>query len=424
MTTTSVTGLIDDLFRHETGRLISVLTRIFGPENLEMAEDVVQDSMIEALHQWSERGVPGNPSGWLFRVAKNKALNIVNREKYKRRYSSDVIHFLHSEWTAEPALNHIFSEQEIMDDQLRMIFTCCHPSLSADSQVALTLKTLCGFTVPEIAKAFLTTEENIKKRLVRARQKIRNEKLPFNVPAGAQLGSRLQAVLETIYLLFNEGYSASKGSELIRYELCGEAIRLTEIICTYEKLQDKSTVYALLALMYLNASRFKSRTDDTGNIFTMAEQDRSLWDRSFIQKGLQELEKSPSSIDLSIYHILATISAYHCAAPDFASTDWTSILLLYDKLAEVDHSPLVLLNRAIALSKVNGVYRAIEELEKIEHDPAIVSYHLFYSTQAEFYLQTNNLQKAAKSIEKAISLSALEAERSLLRKKLELCKIV
>ena len=424
MTTTSVTGLIDDLFRHETGRLISVLTRIFGPENLEMAEDVVQDSMIEALHQWSERGVPGNPSGWLFRVAKNKALNIVNREKYKRRYSSDVIHFLHSEWTAEPALNHIFSEQEIMDDQLRMIFTCCHPSLSADSQVALTLKTLCGFTVPEIAKAFLTTEENIKKRLVRARQKIRNEKLPFNVPAGAQLGSRLQAVLETIYLLFNEGYSASKGSELIRYELCGEAIRLAEIICTYEKLQDKSTVYALLALMYLNASRFKSRTDDTGNIFTMAEQDRSLWDRSFIQKGLQYLEKSTSSIDLSIYHILATISAYHCAAPDFASTDWTSILLLYDKLAEVDHSPLVLLNRAIALSKVNGVYRAIEELEKIEHDPAIVSYHLFYSTQAEFYLQTNNLQKAAKSIEKAISLSALEAERSLLRKKLELCKIV
>jgi RNA polymerase sigma-70 factor (ECF subfamily) len=388
-----------------------------------MAEDVVQDSMVEALHQWSEKGLPENPSGWLFRVAKNKALNIVNREKYKRKYSSDVIHFLHSEWTAEPALNHIFSEQEIMDDQLRMMFTCCHPSLSADSQVALTLKTLCGFTIPEIAKAFLTTEENIKKRLVRARQKIRNEKLPFNVPAGAQLGSRLQTVLETIYLLFNEGYSASKGSELIRYELCGEAIRMAEIISTYEKLQDKSTVYALLALMYLNASRFKSRTDEAGNIFTMAEQDRSLWDRSFIQKGLQYLERSTSSTHLSIYHILATISAYHCAAPDFVSTDWKSILLLYDKLAGVDHSPLVLLNRAIALAKVNGAYSAIEELEKIKHDPALSSYHLFYSTQAEFYMQTNNFQKAVESLGKAIALSPLEAEKELLRKKLELCKI-
>ena len=286
-----------------------------------MAEDVVQDSMVEALRQWSEKGVPGNPSGWLFRVARNKALNIVNREKYKRKYSSDVIHFLHSEWTAEPALNHIFSEEEIMDDQLRMMFTCCHPSLSADSQIALTLKTLCGFTIPEIAKAFLTTEENIKKRLVRARQKIRKENLPFNVPKGAELETRLHAVLETIYLLFNEGYSASKGSELIRYELCGEAIRLAEIISAYEKLQNKYPVYALLALMYLNASRFKSRTGEAGNILTMAEQDRSLWDRSFIQKGLQYLERSTTSSHLSIYHILATISAYHCAAPDFVSTD-------------------------------------------------------------------------------------------------------
>lgn len=422
LASTSVTAIVDQLFRHESGRLISVLTRIFGAENLEMAEDVVQDSMAEALQQWSEKGVPDNAAGWLFRVAKNRALNIVNREKYKRKYSSDVIHFLHSEWTAEPALNHIFSEEEIMDDQLRMMFTCCHPSISADSQVALTLKTLCGFTIPEIAKAFLTTEENIKKRLVRARQKIRNENLPFNVPKGAQLETRLQSVLETIYLLFNEGYSASKGNDLIRYELCEEAIRLSEIIPAYEKLQDRSTVYALLALMYLNASRFKSRTGDAGNILTMAEQDRSIWDRSFIQKGLQYLERSVTSSSLSIYHILATISAYHCAAPDFASTDWKSILLLYDKLAESDPSPLVLLNRAIALSKVNGVTTALAELEKIKNDPALSSYHLFYSTQAEFYIEANNFQKASESIEKAIAFSPLEIEKELLRKKLELYK--
>jgi RNA polymerase sigma-70 factor (ECF subfamily) len=387
-----------------------------------MAEDVVQDSLLEALHQWSIKGIPDNQAGWLFRVAKNKALNIVNREKYKRRYSSDVVHFLHSEWTAEPALNHIFSEQEILDDQLRMMFTCCHPSLSPDSQVALTLKTLCGFTIPEIAKAFLTTEENIKKRLVRARQKIRNEKLPFQVPGEKQLGARLKSVLETIYLLFNEGYSASKGNDLIRYELCEEAIRLSEIIAGYEKILDKSDVFALLALMYLNASRFRSRSDETGNILTMADQDRSLWDASFMRKGFLYLERSIAFSRFSMYHILATISAYHCSAPDFASTDWKSILSLYDKLSEIDRSPLVLLNRAIALSKVNGVTDALAELKRIEQNPSIASYHLFYSTRAEFYLQANDLQKATRSIEKAIALCPLEAERALLRKKLELCK--
>ena len=424
MTTTYIPDLIDHLFRHESGKLISVLTRIFGPENLDMAEDVVQDSFLEALNQWSNKGVPENPGGWLFRVAKNKALNIVNREKYKQQSSSDVAHFLYSEWTAEPALNHIFSEKEILDDQLRMMFTCCHPSISADSQVALTLKTLCGFTIPEIAKAFLTTEENVKKRLVRARQKIRETNISFQVPEGAQLEERLQVVLETIYLLFNEGYSASKGNELIRYELCGEAIRLSEIIAAYERLQNKSGVYALLALMYLNASRFKSRSDEAGNIFTMEQQDRSQWDRSLMQKGFYYLEKSTAYNNLSIYHILATISAYHCASPDFESTDWESILSLYDKLAQIDRSPLVLLNRAIALSKVNGVRQAIEELEKIKNEPALASYHLFYSTQAEFYIQAENFQKASESIEKAISLSPLEIEKELLKKKLELCKKV
>ncbi|HEV8507251.1 MAG TPA: sigma-70 family RNA polymerase sigma factor [Chitinophagaceae bacterium] len=422
MTDRSVPKLVEHLFREQSGRLISVLTRIFGTENLDMAEDVVQDSLIEALRLWSSKGVPDNPAGWLFRVAKNKALNIVNREKYKRKYSSDIVHFLHSEWTAEPALNHIFSEQEILDDQLRMMFTCCHPSVSADSQVALTLKTLCGFTIPEIAKAFLTTEQNIKKRLVRARQKIRIEKVPFQVPSGNQLGARLQSVLETIYLLFNEGYSASKGNDVVRYELCEEAIRLSEIIAGYEKIEDKSDVFALLALMYLNASRFRSRSDDSGNILTMAEQDRSLWDPVFMRKGFFYLERSIAFNRLSMYHILATISAYHCAAADFASTDWKSILSLYDKLSEIDQSPLILLNRAIALSKVNGATEALAELKRIEQNPSIISYHLFYSTRAEFYLDLNDPGKAKESIEKAIALCPLEPERVLLRRKLELCK--
>jgi predicted RNA polymerase sigma factor len=302
-----------------------------------------------------------------------------------------------------------------------MMFTCCHPSISADSQVALTLKTLCGFGIPEIAKAFLTTDENINKRLVRARQKIREDKIPFEVPEGTILESRLDAVLETIYLLFNEGYSASTGNDLIRFELCEEAIRLSEIIAAHETLKSKSNVYAVLSLMYLNASRFKSRTDNSGNILTMSEQDRSLWDRTLMQKGFYYLEKSTDLKTLSIYHILATISAYHCSAADFESTDWKSILSLYDKLIKIDPSPVVSLNRAIVVSKVHSALRGLEELEKIKSSPALESYHLFYSTQAELYMQANEFEKASACLAKAIELSPLQAEKDLLKRKLEIC---
>ena len=417
----SVHAHVDHLFRHESGKLVSILTRIFGADNLELAEDVVQESLAEALTQWTYKGTPDNPSAWLFKVAKNKALNIISHEKLRTRYASDVAHFLKSEWTAEPALEHIFSEGQIQDDQLRMMFTSCHPSISADSQVALTLKTLCGFSIPEIAKAFLTTDENVNKRLVRAREKIREDKIPFEVPEGKFLEARLDTVLQTIYLLFNEGYSASMGKDLIRFELCEEAIRLSEIIAGYEVLQNKSNVYAILSLMYLNASRFKSRTDSQGNILTLAEQDRSLWDRALMQKGFAYLEKSTDHKSLSIYHILAAISAYHCSASDFVSTDWKSILHLYDNLVLIDPSPLILLNRAIAVSKVHGAVQAIDELEKIKKSPSLANYHLFYSTQAEFYIQANDFRKASSSLEKAIDLSPLPVEKELLKKKLDFC---
>ena len=417
----SVHAHVDHLFRHEFGKLVSILTRIFGADNLELAEDVVQESLAEALTQWTYKGTPDNPSAWLFKVAKNKALNIISHEKLRTRYASDVAHFLKSEWTAEQALEHIFSEGQIQDDQLRMMFTSCHPSISADSQVALTLKTLCGFSIPEIAKAFLTTDENVNKRLVRAREKIREDKIPFEVPEGKFLEARLDTVLQTIYLLFNEGYSASMGKDLIRFELCEEAIRLSEIIAGYEVLQNKSNVYAILSLMYLNASRFKSRTDSQGNILTLAEQDRSLWDRALMQKGFAYLEKSTDHKSLSIYHILAAISAYHCSASDFVSTDWKSILHLYDNLVLIDPSPLILLNRAIAVSKVHGAVQAIDELEKIKKSPSLANYHLFYSTQAEFYIQANDFRKASSSLEKAIDLSSLPVEKELLKKKLDLC---
>ena len=417
-----INQLVDHFFRHESGKMVSVLTKIFGSQNLDLAEDVVQDSLIEAISQWQYKGVPENPSAWLFRVAKNKALNILNREKYKREYSSDAAHFLQSEWTAEPALNQLFSEAEIQDDQLRMIFTCCHPAISTDSQIALALKTLCGFSIPEIAKAFLTTEENINKRLVRARQKIRADKIPFEIPAGNELEKRLQTVLETIYLLFNESYSASKGDDIIRYELCEEAIRLTQMLVNDKTIQHKETVHALCALMFINASRFKARQDEDGNLLTMEEQNRSLWDKQMLGIGLGHLTEATKNNSISIYHILAAISAQYSIAPDYNSTDWKSILSLYDSLIQLDNSPVILLNRAIAVSKVDGAKLALEELKKIKDNAAFKSYYSFYSTEAEFYIQEKDFRNAIPALEKAIELAPLQSQKELLQKKVKLCR--
>lgn len=416
-----INKLIDRLFRHEYGKLVAVLTRLFGLENLDLAEDVVQDSLVEAMKDWPYKGVPANPSAWLYKVAKNKALNFLNREKYKRQYTSDVVQEFQSHTTDWPVIDHLFSEPEIKDDELRMIFVACHPSLSKDSQVALTLKTLCGFSIPEIAHAFFTTEETINKRLVRARHKIREANLRFEVPGNEEMQKRLNAVLETIYLVFNEGYSASTGDKIIRSELCGEAIRLAELLASSSGIQNKSNVYASLALMVLNASRFNARLDNEGNILTLAEQDRLLWDKNLMQKGFAYMEKSTEGNKISVYHILATISAYHCSAPDFGSTDWKGILSMYDHLLILDPSPLVRLNRSIAVSKVLGPAMAIDELTAVKADPSFTSYHLLYSTEAEFYLEIGLFEKAAESFRKAIEYSPLKAEKKLLQKKLQRC---
>ncbi|MEO6694269.1 MAG: sigma-70 family RNA polymerase sigma factor [Ignavibacteria bacterium] len=414
--------LLDHLFRHESGKLVSVLTRIFGTENLDLAEDVVQDSIIEAFKQWTFTGIPENPAGWLYTVSKNKAVNILNREKHKRKYAEEFARYSETETATEQTLDHYFSEQHISDDQLRMIFVCCHPSIPPDSQVALTLKTLCGFSIREIAKAFMTNEETINKKLVRARQKLRQKKINFEVPESNNLEKRIDTVLKTIYLLFNEGYSASTGKDLIRVELCEEAIRLANMISEHDAIHDRSEVYALLSLMQLNTSRFSARQNDEGNILSMAEQDRSVWNKELIQAGLNNLERTIyNNNSVSVYHILAAISACHCTALSFETTDWKSILSLYDSLLQFDNSPVVLLNRAVALSKVYGAEKGIRELELIKVTPSIRTYHLFYSTQAQFYIELNNYSKAADCLEKAIQLSTIPSEKILLKERLKTC---
>jgi RNA polymerase sigma-70 factor (ECF subfamily) len=414
--------LADHLFRHEYGKLVSTLTGIFGPEHLQLAEDVVQDSLVEAISHWSYEGVPGNPAAWLFRVAKNKAINIVHREKYKKQYVSEMASIGQQEWS-EPTPKHVFSEQQILDDQLRMIFTCCHPSISMDSQIALALKTLCGFSIPEIAKAFLTTEETLNKRLVRARQKIREARIPFEVPRGAELDGRVKAVLETIYLLFNEGYSASQGNAIVRHQLCEEAIRLAEIMERHAAVGNRSELYALLALMQLNASRFNARQDKQGNLLTLAEQDRTLWNKELIAKGISNLKKSLQGSHVSAYQILATISAHHSTAADIETTDWNSILLLYDNLVQLDSSPVVLLNRAIAMSKVKGAAPALAELDVLKDNIVLKDYHLYYSTKAELSIQLGQYSDALDNLHMAVNLATLDAEKKLIRRRIEFCRV-
>ena len=421
-TTTKIPGLLDHLFRVESGKLIAVLTGVFGAHYLELAEDVVQDTLADALSVWDYKGIPQNPGAWLYTVAKNKALNIIRREKYHRKFTTEAARLLTSQWTTIPTLDHLFSQKEIADDQLRMMFTCCHPAITTDSQIALILKTLCGFSIPEIARAFLSAEDSINKRLVRARQKIRDADIAFEMPEGEGLHQRAEAVLQAIYLLFNEGYKASSGDDLIRYELCEEAIRLAEMLAVHPAIPDKSDTNALLALMLFNASRFHSRQDREGNILPMSAQDRSGWNAELIRKGFYYIGREPLPEKITPYHILAAISAHHCSSPDFASTDWASILLLYDSLVEIDPSPVVRLNRTIALSKVQGPESALDELGKIKQDPFLQSYYLYHASEAEFHMQLGQPGESAKSLRKAIDLAPLKAEKDLLEKKLEECR--
>ncbi len=392
--------------------MLAALIRVFGTSHLALAEDIVQDSLMEAISNWTYKGIPENPKGWLYTVAKNKTLNALKRDK-RNIYSDN----LQEAYSDQSSFN-LFSEESIADDQLRMMFMCCHPSISEDSQIALILKTLGGFSISEIAKAFLSSDENINKRLTRARQTIRENKITFEVPSKDQLDSRVNAVLEAIYLLFNEGYSASRGKDIIRKELCQESIRLTEIIVGHGNITQKSNPLALLSLMQLNTSRFAAREDKNGKILTLGEQDRTLWDYQVMEQGFSNLRKVDTHEGITKYHILASISAYHCAAKDIESTNWKGIVALYERLLIIDSSTVVILNYAIALSKTGKITQALQRLEAIESHKEIESNYLFYSAKAEIQIQLNQKDNARETLKKAIESAPLSSEKDLLSTRL------
>ena len=400
------------------GKIVAMLTGIFGIEHLTLAEDVVQEALARALQTWPFYGVPKNPAAWIMRTSRNLALDVVRREKTFRAKEPEIIRLMEREISTPDEA--IYSEDEIFDDRLRMMFVCCHPQIPAEAQVALALKTLGGFSVTEIARAFLTTDAAIAKRLTRAKQKIREAKIAFEIPPARELARRLDGVLQSLYLLFNEGYKASAGDKLVREDICAEAIRLAELLAKHPAGNQPKT-HALLALMLLNAARLPARMDEEGNLLRLREQDRSKWNRAMIARGMFHLARSAAGDEISEYHLQAGIAACHCAAKDYAATDWRQILSLYDRLLEFDGSPVVALNRAVALAEVNGPQAGIDAVNAIPNLKSLESYYLLHAVLGDFEWQLNRLPIAALHFQKALGLSEMKSEQAFLAKRLQSC---
>ena len=413
-----ITQVVDHFFRHESGKMVSTLARVFGVEHLNRAEDVVQETLVRALQTWPYYGIPRNPAAWITQVAKNVALDLIRRDKIFRDKEIEITRLMEQSSADPTAENFAFAEHQINDDRLRMMFVCCHPRVPQEAQVALALKTLCGFSAAEIARAFLTSEAAIAKRLTRAKQKIREARVPFEIPAGEELTQRLDGVLQTLYLLFNEGYKASGGEQLIREELCREAIRLGALLAEHPA-GNQPRAHALLALMLLNGARLPTRVDADGNILRLEEQNRSQWDQSMIARGLYHLMQSAAGDEASEYHFQAVISACHCAAQDYESTDWPRILSLYDRLIEIDDSPVVALNRAVAVANVHGPRAGIEAVEAIRDRQQLNCYYLLYAVLGEFETDLDHRQAALNYFRKALELTTIQSEQMFLSKKLQ-----
>lgn len=413
----TVQQLADHLFRHESGKMVSILTGIYGARNLQLAEDVVQDAMIRALRAWPVGGIPENPAAWLLRTARNLAIDRLRRETDFQSKQAALIREIESKDGSD--LLEI-DESDIRDDQLRLMFVCCHPSLPQEAQVALALKTLCGFSPSEIAKAFLISESAVSKRLVRARQRIRDEGIPFHIPEASERPERIEGVLKTIYLLFNEGHLASHGDEVIRADLGKEALRLGGILCFHSAGNHPST-HALMALMALTAARFPSRTDAQGNLLRLEDQDRGLWDRELIQAGMHHFAESARGNEAGEYHLQAAIAACHTLAASDEATDWPQILSLYGRLMEIRPSAVVALNHAVAISKVHGPDSAIRHIEDQGIRESLGHYHLFHAVLGDLEMKRGNRSVAASHFRKALELAGTKQERGFIADRLEEC---
>ena len=391
---------IEHVFREEYGRAVSVLVRVLG--EIDLAEEAVQDAFAEAVRRWPDTGLPPSPAGWIITTARNRAIDHLRREATREARHAQAA-LIHQNDEAP-------QEGPVRDDRLRLIFTCCHPALSPAAQVALTLRLLGGLTVPEIAHAFLVPETTMSQRLVRAKGKIRDARIPYRVPAEADLPDRVKTVLAVVYLIFTEGHTASSGDSLTREDLCAEAIRLGRLLA--DLMPDEPEVLGLLALMLLTEARRRARTTPGGDLVLLAEQDRDRWDRDLILEGQALVRRCLRRDRPGPYQIQAAINAVHGDAPDAAATDWRQIVQLYDLQMVLGPTPVVALHRAIAVAEVEGPARALTLIEALD----LPGYHVYHAARADLLRRLGRVEEAACAYDKAISLTGNGAERSFLRR--------
>ena len=403
---------IETLYRSESGRVLATLVRLLG--DLDVAEEAMHEAFAAALESWSQAGIPDNPRPWLISTARFKAIDGMRRRARFDSAQKDLTLYL------EARANDVaLTDEEIDDDRLRLIFTCCHPALPPEGQVALTLRELCGLTTEEIARAFLITPATLAQRIVRAKTKIRETRIPYEVPTPQELPERLGAVLQVIYLVFNEGYSAAAGAEVTRAELTGEAIRLGRLLM---ELQPEPEVMGLLSLMLLQESRRAARTSATGELILLENQDRSLWNREQIAEGVALLEKSLKSRRFGSYTLQAAIAAVHAEAESVAATDWRQIVALYDQLLRIQPSPVVQLNRAVAIAMRDGPAVGLAHIDAVLERGGLANYYLAHSARADMCRRLGRTAEARASYEKALALTQQEPERQFLQARIRQLK--
>jgi RNA polymerase sigma-70 factor (ECF subfamily) len=412
--------LVEHLFRHEAGRMLAGLVRVLGVHNVDLAEDVVQETLVRALETWRFGRVPDNPAAWLMLTARNGAMDVVRRERSARRFAPDLSYQLDSEWTLGSTLDALFVDSEIRDDQLRMMFACCHPRLAPEAQVALMLKLLCGFGTREIASAFLAESATVEKRIARGKQALRESGTLYEIQTVAAIADRLDAVLAALYLLFNEGYHGSHTELPVREGLCAEAMRLLTLLLDHPAAAAPRAT-ALLALMCFHAARLRARLDEAGCLILLEAQERARWDRDLIRRGVELLERASQGDRVSDFHIEAAIAAKHCLASRYEETDWRGILGLYDLLLREKPTPIVALNRAIAVGQVDGPDAAIAALRAIPEE-RLAGYPFFAAAMGEMHRRAGRRPEAAEQYRAAIAHARSPTEADVFRQRLASCR--
>ncbi|MDH7444357.1 RNA polymerase sigma factor [Aquimarina sp. 2201CG14-23] len=414
-----IDNTLNHLFRQESGKMVAVLIKIFGTENIAIAEDVVQDALVSALETWKFRGMPDNPKAWLYRAAKNKAIDIIRRKKHSKTidFSDPERKLLTSEYTLTSTMDSFWKEQHIQDDFLAMMYACCHPDISSENQITFILKSLCGFSTKEVAKSFLTSEDTISKRLYRTKEYFRKHKIRPRIPFLEEIETKTEVVLSTIYLMFNEGYNSTHDDQLIRKDLISQALWLCKSLLDSKRTR-LPQVYALMSLMCFHTARIESRTTKDGNLILLSDQDRKIWDIELIKLGSKYLNQAAFGDTLTTYHVEAAIAYQHCTASSYETTNWKEILKYYDLLLNINYDPIVFLNRCLVILELKGPSEALDVIEKINDHKVMNRYYLYHAIMGKIYERLIQPNVAVEYYQQALKLTQSKIEKHFLKQKI------